>query len=54
MSYEKIMVLTDGSKCSEGAVREAINMAKSCVSRLFLMSVIEINPEFIALAPEAL
>ncbi len=54
MLYEKIMVSTDGSKYSEGAIREAINMAKSCDSRLFLMSVIEINAEFIALAPEAL
>ena len=49
--YKKILLATDTSKYSKGAVKEAINMAKSCDSRLYAMSVIEINPEFIALAP---
>ena len=49
-----ILLATDCSEYSEGAVREAINMAKSCDSRLYVMSVAEINPEFMALAPLAI
>ncbi|NWF51830.1 MAG: universal stress protein [Nitrospirae bacterium] len=48
---ERLLVATDGSKYSEGAVREAINLAKTCGSKLFVVSVIEVNPEFEALAP---
>ncbi len=48
---KRILVATDGSEYSEGAIREAINIAKTCGSQLYAMSVIEINPEFIALAP---
>lgn len=48
---EKILVATDGSEYSEGAVRESINVTKSCGSQLYSMSAIEINPEFLALAP---
>jgi nucleotide-binding universal stress UspA family protein len=48
---EKLLLSADGSKYSEGAVKEAINLAKTCSSKLFAISVIEINPEFEALAP---
>ncbi|NWF51922.1 MAG: universal stress protein [Nitrospirae bacterium] len=48
---EKLLLPTDGSKFSEGAVKEAIDLAKTCSSKLFAVSVIEINPEFEALAP---
>lgn len=48
---KRILVATDGSKYSAGAVREAINFAKTCESQLCAMSAIEINPEFFALAP---
>jgi nucleotide-binding universal stress UspA family protein len=50
--YKRILLATDSSEYSAGAVREAINMAKSCETKLYAMSVIEINPEFIALAPQ--
>jgi len=43
---EKIFLATDRSEYSEGAVREAINFAKRCSSRLYAMSVLETNPEF--------
>jgi len=46
-----ILLATDGSKMSEGAVREAISLAKTCGSTLSVISVIEVNPEFEALAP---
>jgi nucleotide-binding universal stress UspA family protein len=49
---ERILVATDGSKFSEAAIAEAINMAKVCLSKLFIIAVIEANPEFEALAPQ--
>lgn len=47
----KLLLATDGSQMSENAVREAINLAKTCGSKLHVISVIEVNPEFEALAP---
>lgn len=48
----KILLATDTSEFSEGAIREAINLSRSCEkSQLYAMSVVEINPELIALAP---
>lgn len=46
-----MLIPTDGSKFSEGAIREAINLAKNCSSKIFVLSVVEMNPEFEALAP---
>jgi len=43
---EKLLVATDRSEFSEGAVREAITFAKKCSSRLFAVSVLESNPEY--------
>ena len=43
---DKLLVATDRSTFSEGAVREAINLAKKCSSRLYAMSIIEPNPEY--------
>jgi nucleotide-binding universal stress UspA family protein len=37
---EKLLVATDGSLFSEGAVREAISFAKKCSSMLYLMSAV--------------
>jgi nucleotide-binding universal stress UspA family protein len=48
---EKLLLSTDGSDFSEGAVREGIKLAKICSSKLVVMSVIETNPEFEVLAP---
>jgi hypothetical protein len=49
---EKILLSTDGSEHSEGAVREAIKLAKKCGSKLTILSVIDTNPEFDTLAPQ--
>ena len=46
-----ILLATDGSKMSGGAEREALSLAKTCGSKLYVISVIEVNPEFEALAP---
>jgi nucleotide-binding universal stress UspA family protein len=43
---EKILVSSDRSEFSEGAVREAIQLSTKCASRLFITSVLETNPEY--------
>jgi len=47
-----ILVATDGSVHSEEALHEAINLSKSCASKLHIMSVVEVNEEYEALAPQ--
>ena len=49
---KNILVATDGSLYSEKALHEAINLAKSCGTMLYVMSVVEVNPEYEAIAPE--
>lgn len=49
---EKLLLSTDGSEFSEGAVREAISLAKRCSSKLLAVSVVETNPEYEAIAPQ--
>jgi nucleotide-binding universal stress UspA family protein len=48
---EKLLVATDGSIFSENAIREAINLAKTCSSKLIAVSVAKTNPEFEDLVP---
>lgn len=49
---EKILLSTDGSLYSEGAIREGIKIAKRCSSKLSVVSVLETNPEYDAIAPQ--
>jgi nucleotide-binding universal stress UspA family protein len=49
---EKLLVATDGSIFSESAIREAINLARTCSSGLIVVSVIKTNPEFEDIVPE--
>src|SRR5574341_811 len=43
---ERILLATDGSEYSKGAIREAIAFAKKCSSRLYVMSVVvEVNAD---------
>jgi len=51
---ERLLLATDGSQHSEGAIREAIRLAKKCSSSLTAVSVIETNPEFETIAPQVL
>ncbi|MHB8879884.1 MAG: universal stress protein [Thermodesulfovibrionales bacterium] len=39
---ERILVATDGSEYSQGAIREAIGFAKVCSSKLYVMTTIEV------------
>jgi nucleotide-binding universal stress UspA family protein len=48
---ERLLVATDGSEQSEGAVRETINLAKVCSSKIYAISIIEANAELMASAP---
>jgi nucleotide-binding universal stress UspA family protein len=41
-----LLVATERSEFSEGAVREAIHLAKKCSSTLVVMTVVETNPEY--------
>ncbi|MHB9111137.1 MAG: universal stress protein [Thermoleophilia bacterium] len=49
---EKILLSTDGSEFSEGAVKEAIKLAGQCSSTLFVMTVVEANQEYASEAPK--
>lgn len=49
---ERLVLPIDGSEFSEGAVREAINLAKRCSSKLIAIAVIETNPEYETIAPQ--
>ena len=54
LNTERLLLATDGSQHSEGAIREAIRLAKKCSSSLTAISVIETNPEFETIAPQVL
>lgn len=54
VNTEKLLLATDGSAFSEGAIREAIRLAKRCSSTLSAISVIETNPEYSTIAPQLL
>jgi len=43
---ERLLLATDRSAFSEGATGEAISFAKKCSSRLYVVSVMEANPEY--------
>lgn len=47
---EKLLLATDGTEHSEGAVREAISFAGKCSSRLYAISVIELDMEYESIA----
>ncbi len=49
---EKLLVATDGSIFSESAIREAINLARTCSSKLIAISVVKTSPEFEDLVPQ--
>jgi len=49
---KSILLATDGSEFSSGAVREAIRFAQRCNTRLYVVSVVETNPEFEIYGPD--
>ncbi len=53
-SLESILLCTDGSDASQGAVNGALALARTCGAKLFAIIVLEVNPEFEAQAPDLL
>jgi nucleotide-binding universal stress UspA family protein len=49
---EILLVCVDGSPDSQGAIDGALTLAQACASKIFLLQVLEFNPEFEAQAPE--
>lgn len=49
----KIILATDGSEHSEKALVEALGLAKTCGTMLSVVTVVEMNAEYAALAPKA-
>lgn len=43
---KSILLATDRSEFSKGAIREAINFSRACGTRLGVLQVLEFNPEF--------
>lgn len=54
VNTERLLLATESSEFSEGAIREAIRLTKRCGSKLTALSVIETNPEFGSTAPAML
>src|SRR5512135_2110150 len=52
LGFERLLLATDGSESAQAAIREAIAIAKTCSSMLYVISVVEVNPEYGALAPQ--
>ena len=50
---ERILVAVDGSDYCDGIVEQAISMGRICNSVIFALSVVEMHPETIELAPAA-
>jgi len=48
---KKILLATDGSKYSNAALKEAISISMACSSKVYVISVVDMNPEYEALAP---
>ncbi len=51
-SFGKLLLATQNMHLDEGAIREAIMLAKICSGRLYAISVVETNPEFEVYAPQ--
>jgi nucleotide-binding universal stress UspA family protein len=49
---EGILLCTDGSPASQGAVNAALALARACGAKLFALIVLEVNPEFEAQTPD--
>lgn len=49
---ERILVALDGSRYSEAALDQAISLAKTCHSRIFAITVVDLYPAQFELAPD--
>ncbi len=51
-NFERILLATDGSEYSEGAVRIAIELARRHNARLIILSIAVCSPEYASLVPD--
>lgn len=49
--HDSILVAYDGSKFSEAALKQAIDMAKACRSKLYVIHVVDLDVEYMAMTP---
>lgn len=54
LALEKILVCTDDSPASQGAVKTALDLAQACDSRIYLLFALEFYPYFEYPQPDAL
>lgn len=52
--FDRMLVASDTSEFSAGALRQAINLAQQDINQLYVMSVLVSNPEYESLAPQLL
>ena len=50
--WERLLACTDGSDEGQNAVSQALSLAQVCGSKLYVLQVVEIVPEFEAVAPD--
>ncbi len=50
--WDRLLVCADGSPESQGAVAEALALGRLCGSRVYVLQVLQIIPEFEAVAPD--
>jgi nucleotide-binding universal stress UspA family protein len=50
--WDTLMVCTDGSAGGNNAVAVTLELAKACGSKVFVVQVVQIVPEFLAVAPD--
>lgn len=50
----RLLLATDGSKFSEGAIRETLSLSKRCLSKLIAVSVVKTNLEFEMTMPQVI
>ncbi|MFI5354155.1 MAG: universal stress protein [Desulfobaccales bacterium] len=50
--WERLLACTDGSDEGQNAVAQALSLAQVCGSKLYVLQVVEIVPEFEAVAPD--
>ncbi len=53
LALEKLLVCTDSSPASHGAVIAALDLARTCRSQVYVLEVLEYNLGYTGLAPEA-
>jgi hypothetical protein len=54
IKLEKILLATDGTIHSEGAIREGIKFASKCSSKIYAVMTLETNPEYESIGSSAL